>query len=54
MNTDQTKGTWNQFVGKAKETWERLTDDDWKEGCFRFGEGEAGRVAETKEPVPRR
>src|SRR5580704_10357978 len=23
-------------------------------GCFRFGEGEAGRVAETKEPVPRR
>jgi uncharacterized protein YjbJ (UPF0337 family) len=30
MNTDQTKGTWKQFVGKAKETWERLTDDDWK------------------------
>ena len=30
MNTDQTKGNWIQFVGKAKETWERLTDDDWK------------------------
>src|ERR1700745_1240219 len=30
MNTDQTKGTWIQFVEKAKDTWGRLTDDDWK------------------------
>ena len=30
MNIDQTKGTWKQFVGKAKESWGRLTDDDWK------------------------
>ena len=30
MNTDPTKGTWIQFVGKAKDTWGRLTDDDWK------------------------
>jgi len=21
MNTDQMKGNWKQFVGKAKETW---------------------------------
>jgi uncharacterized protein YjbJ (UPF0337 family) len=24
------KGNWKQFVGKAKEKWGRLTDDDWK------------------------
>jgi uncharacterized protein YjbJ (UPF0337 family) len=30
MNTDQVKGNRKQFVGKAKETWGRLTDDDWK------------------------
>jgi uncharacterized protein YjbJ (UPF0337 family) len=30
MNTDQIKGNWNQFVGKAKEQWGRLTNDDWK------------------------
>jgi uncharacterized protein YjbJ (UPF0337 family) len=30
MNTDQMKGNWKQFVGKAKEKWGRLTDDDWK------------------------
>jgi uncharacterized protein YjbJ (UPF0337 family) len=30
MNTDQIKGNWNQFVGKAKEKWGRLTNDDWK------------------------
>jgi len=30
MNTDQTKGSWKQFGGKAKETWGRLTEDDWK------------------------
>ena len=30
MNTDQMKGNWKQFVGKAKEQWGKLTDDDWK------------------------
>jgi uncharacterized protein YjbJ (UPF0337 family) len=29
MNTAQIKGDWQQFVGKAKEKWGRLTDDDW-------------------------
>ena len=29
MNTDQIKGDWKQLVGKAKEQWGRLTDDDW-------------------------
>jgi uncharacterized protein YjbJ (UPF0337 family) len=30
MNSDQIKGNWQHFVGKAKEKWGRLTDDDWK------------------------
>jgi uncharacterized protein YjbJ (UPF0337 family) len=30
MNSDQLKGNWRQFVGKAKEKWGQLTDDDWK------------------------
>jgi len=30
MNSDQLKGNWKQFVGKAKEKWGKLTDDDWK------------------------
>ena len=30
MNSAQMKGNWKQFVGKAKEKWGRLTDDDWK------------------------
>ena len=30
MNWDQIKGNWKQFVGKAKEKWGKLTDDDWK------------------------
>ena len=29
MNTDQMKGNWKQFVGKAKENWGKLTDNDW-------------------------
>jgi uncharacterized protein YjbJ (UPF0337 family) len=28
MNQDQIKGKSSQFVGKIKETWGRLTDDD--------------------------
>jgi uncharacterized protein YjbJ (UPF0337 family) len=30
VNTDQVKGTWKQFVGKAKEKWGKLTDNDWQ------------------------
>ena len=29
MNSDQMKGNWKQFVGKAKENWGKLTDNDW-------------------------
>ena len=29
MNTDQMKGNWKQLVGKAKEKWGKLTDNDW-------------------------
>jgi uncharacterized protein YjbJ (UPF0337 family) len=29
MNWDQVEGNWKQFVGKAKEQWGKLTDDDW-------------------------
>jgi uncharacterized protein YjbJ (UPF0337 family) len=30
MNTSRIEGDWRHFVGKAKEKWGRLTDDDWK------------------------
>ena len=30
MNTDTIKGDWNNFKGKVKEKWGKLTDDDWK------------------------
>jgi uncharacterized protein YjbJ (UPF0337 family) len=30
VNTAQVKGNWQQLVGKAKEKWGRLTEDDWK------------------------
>ena len=30
MNTDQMKGNWKQLVGKAKEKWGKLTDNDWQ------------------------
>jgi uncharacterized protein YjbJ (UPF0337 family) len=30
MNSDQIKGSWKQFVGKAKEKWGKLTDNDWQ------------------------
>ena len=29
MNIDQMKGNWKQLVGKAKEKWGKLTDNDW-------------------------
>ncbi|MDO9093753.1 MAG: CsbD family protein [Rubrivivax sp.] len=28
MNWDQIQGNWKQAVGKAKEKWGKLTDDD--------------------------
>jgi uncharacterized protein YjbJ (UPF0337 family) len=31
MNRDQIAGNWKQLVGKAKEQWGKLTDDDWKQ-----------------------
>jgi uncharacterized protein YjbJ (UPF0337 family) len=30
MNSDQIKGNMRQLLGKVKERWGRLTDDDWK------------------------
>jgi uncharacterized protein YjbJ (UPF0337 family) len=30
MNWDTVKGEWNQFQGKVKEQWGKLTDDDLK------------------------
>jgi uncharacterized protein YjbJ (UPF0337 family) len=30
MNSAHIKENWQQLVGKAKEKWGRLTDDDWK------------------------
>jgi uncharacterized protein YjbJ (UPF0337 family) len=29
MNWDQLKGQWNQFTGKLRSKWGKLTDDDW-------------------------
>lgn len=28
MSTNTLKGSWNQFKGKIKEEWAKLTDDD--------------------------
>ena len=45
MNWDQIEGKWEQLIGKAKEKWGSLTDDDWK-----VAEGKrdqlAGRIQE--------
>ena len=30
MNTDQMKGNWKQLVGKVKEKWGNLIDNDWR------------------------
>jgi uncharacterized protein YjbJ (UPF0337 family) len=30
MNTDTIGGNWKQFVGKARENWGKLTDNDWE------------------------
>jgi len=29
MNWDRVEGSWNEFAGKAKQQWGKLTDDDW-------------------------
>ena len=31
MNWDRIEGDWKQFVGKVKEKWSKLTDDDLAE-----------------------
>ena len=31
MNWDRIEGDWKQFVGKVKEKWGKLTDDDLTE-----------------------
>jgi uncharacterized protein YjbJ (UPF0337 family) len=30
MNSDRIEGNWRQLLGKAKEKWGKLTDDDWQ------------------------
>ncbi len=29
MNAEEMKGRWTEFKGKARETWGKITDDDW-------------------------
>jgi uncharacterized protein YjbJ (UPF0337 family) len=29
MNWDTIEGSWKQVMGKAREQWGKLTDDDW-------------------------
>ncbi len=29
MNTDEISGKWTELKGKARETWGKITDDDW-------------------------
>ena len=29
MNWDRIEGSWKQLMGKAREQWGKLTDDDW-------------------------
>jgi uncharacterized protein YjbJ (UPF0337 family) len=29
MNWDRIEGSWKQIMGKAREKWGKLTDDDW-------------------------
>ena len=30
MNTNQMKGSWKQILGKAKEKWDKLTENNWR------------------------
>ncbi len=31
MNWDQIEGKWDQWKGKAREKWGKLTDSDWNQ-----------------------
>ena len=31
MNWDRIEGSWKQTLGKAREQWGKLTDDDWQQ-----------------------
>ena len=31
MNWDQVEGNWKQAMGKMREKWVKLTDDDWQQ-----------------------
>lgn len=31
MNPDELKGKWEQFKGKLREKWSKLSDDDWQQ-----------------------
>ena len=54
MNSDESKGSWEQIKGKAKRAWGELTDDD-----FLKAEGSVDklygtiqkRFGETKEKI---
>ena len=56
MNWDMIEGKWDQFKGKAKEQWGRLTDDDLDVAAGKRDQLE-GRIRErygkTKEDVRR-
>ncbi|NLJ61973.1 MAG: CsbD family protein [Alcaligenaceae bacterium] len=40
MNKDTLEGKWKQFKGKARETWGKVTDDE-----FEQGKGDAQQLA---------
>jgi uncharacterized protein YjbJ (UPF0337 family) len=46
MNSDQIKGNWKQFVGKAEEKCGRLTDGDWK--IVEGAEGQASGLSQAE------
>jgi len=51
------KGTWNEFIGKAKKTWSELTDDDLAaaEGSFQEVIGNIQRkTGDTLESINKR
>ncbi|GIX12063.1 MAG: hypothetical protein KatS3mg118_0022 [Paracoccaceae bacterium] len=31
MNWDIIKGKWTELMGKARETWGEITDDEWEQ-----------------------
>lgn len=58
VSTDwQFKGTWNEFKGKAKQMWGKITDDDLDvaEGNFQEGLGRIQRkTGESMEDIKQR